>query len=232
MTSTPAASDSYNIFFTDPLAADARSFRGGPDAQLAKAIEAARVSVDMAVYDLNLWSIRDSLVDAHRRGLSVRVVTESDNLDEPELQDLKNEGIQVLGDRREGLMHNKFIVIDRQEVWTGSMNFTTTDGYLNNNHLVRFQSAALAQDYTVEFEEMFEADLFGPGNTSTPEPVLEIESIRVEVFFSPDDGTQALVELIQDARQSVYFWLFHSPPIPLQGFARASGCRGPCHRCL
>ena len=27
---------------------------------------------------------------------------------------------ELCGDRREGLMHDKFVVIDRQEVWTGS----------------------------------------------------------------------------------------------------------------
>lgn len=225
---TPSGSDGYSLFFTDPAALNARSFRGGPDARLAEAIDAARVSVDMAVYDLNLWSIRDALVGAHRRGLTVRVVTESDNLDEPEIQDLKNEGISVLGDRREGLMHNKFAVIDRQEVWTGSMNFTTTDGYLNHNHLVRIQSADLAQDYSVEFEEMFESDLFGPGGRSdTPYPVLEIGGVQVEVLFSPDDGVQErLLELIQEAQDSVYFLAFSFTADPLAEALLASAAEG------
>jgi phosphatidylserine/phosphatidylglycerophosphate/cardiolipin synthase-like enzyme len=207
----------YWIYFTNPLATNARSYRGGPDAQLAKAIEAARVSVDVAIYDLNLWSLRDALLKAHRSGLTVRVVTESDNLDEPEIQDLKKEGIPVLGDRREGLMHNKFVVIDRQEVWTGSMNFTTSDGYLNNNHLVRLQSADLALAYTVEFEEMFVSDLFGPDvRPNTPKPVLEINGARLEVLFSPDDGVQQrLIELIQQAQHSVYFLAFSFTSDPL-----------------
>ena len=42
-------------------------------------------------------------------------------------QALLEAGIPVLGDRREGLMHNKFVIIDRQEVWTGSVNFTVSD---------------------------------------------------------------------------------------------------------
>ena len=32
-------------------------------------IDQARISVDMAIYDLNLWSLRDALIDAHRRGV-------------------------------------------------------------------------------------------------------------------------------------------------------------------
>jgi phosphatidylserine/phosphatidylglycerophosphate/cardiolipin synthase-like enzyme len=65
------------------------------------------------------------LIDAHRRGVTVRLVTESDYIDVPEIQELREAGIPVLGDRREGRMHNKFVVIDRQEVWTGSLNLFT-----------------------------------------------------------------------------------------------------------
>lgn len=214
---TPAGAGWYTIYFTDPGDTRASFYRGGPDEKLASAIGSARVSVDAAIYDLNLWSIRDALVDAHQRGLTVRVVTESDNLDKPEIRELENEGIPVLGDRREGLMHNKFIVIDRQEVWTGSMNFTTTDGYLNNNNLVRMQSNQLALDYTVEFEEMFRSDLFGPdGRSDTPEPDFEIGSSRVEVYFSPEDGTERrLVELVDGAQHSIYFLAFSFTSDPL-----------------
>jgi phosphatidylserine/phosphatidylglycerophosphate/cardiolipin synthase-like enzyme len=96
--------------------------RGGPDADLAEAIEQARLGVDVAAYDLNLWSLRDALLDAHRRGVAVRVVIKSEALDSEEVQDLLEGGIQIVDDRRQGLMHNKFAIIDRNEVWTGSMN--------------------------------------------------------------------------------------------------------------
>ena len=120
---TPSEGDGwYTIYFTDPGGPGAQSFRGGPDRALAEAIRQSRLSVDAAIYDLNLWSLRDALIDAHRRGVIVRLVTESDNLDQEELGELVEAGIPVLGDRRQGLMHNKFVVVDRLEVWTGSMN--------------------------------------------------------------------------------------------------------------
>ncbi|MDH5508038.1 MAG: phospholipase D-like domain-containing protein, partial [Anaerolineae bacterium] len=119
--SDTTATDWYTVYFSQP---GSGTLRGGPDAALAAAIDAARASVDAAIYDLNLWSIRDALLAAQRRGVTVRIVTESDNLDRPELQELIAAGIEVLGDRREALMHNKFVVIDRYEVWSGSMNLT------------------------------------------------------------------------------------------------------------
>lgn len=206
-TNTPSGTDWVSIYFSDPSRSDELNYRGGPDDALAASIRSAQVSVDVAIYDLNLWSLRDALIAAHKRGVAVRVVTESDNLDEPELQDLIDAGIDVLGDRREGLMHNKFVVIDSLEVWTGSMNFTTNGAYLNDNNLVRIRSSRLAQDYTLEFEEMFEDDLFGPDErANTPYPRLTIEGTDVEVYFSPDDGTlQRLLELVQAAQSSIYF---------------------------
>jgi phosphatidylserine/phosphatidylglycerophosphate/cardiolipin synthase-like enzyme len=140
----------------------------------------------------------------------VRVVTDSDYLDEEEVQELKEAGIPVLGDRREGSMHNKFVIIDRQEVWTGSMNLTVNDTYRNNNSLIRIRSQRLAEDYTHEFEEMFVDDLFGPGGQpDTLYPSLTVDGTRLDVYFSPDDGTASrLLELVRGARESVYVLAF------------------------
>jgi phosphatidylserine/phosphatidylglycerophosphate/cardiolipin synthase-like enzyme len=201
------ATDWYTVYFSDPGGPNARSLRGGPDKHLAEAIDQARLSVDIAAYDLDLWSIRDALLAAHRRGAAVRLVTDSDYIDNPEVQALKDAGVPVLGDRREGLMHDKFVVIDRLEVWTGSMNYTVNDAYRNNNNLIRVRSAKLAEDYRTEFNEMFGDDLFGPSTrAATPHTTLEVEGTLLEVYFSPDDGTAAhLIQLIQSAQKSIYF---------------------------
>lgn len=196
----------YTVYFTDPAGPSAESFRGGPDAALAEAIDQARLSVEVATDDFDLWSLRDALIAAHRRGVVVRVVAESDNLAVPELQALMQAGIPIVGDRSEGLMHNKFVIIDRWEVWTGSMNFTLSGAYKSNNNLIRLHSPQLAEDYLAEFTEMFDDDRFGPGSpANTPYPSLSIEGTPVEIYFSPDDGTaRELIRLIQGAQESIY----------------------------
>ena len=197
----------YQVYFTQPESPSAQTYRGGPDQALVEAIDRARLSVDMAVYDLNLWSIRDALLAADQRGVKVRLVVESDNIDQDEIQELKAAGIPVLGDRREGLMHDKFTVIDHLEVWAGSMNYTLSDTYRNNNNLVRLRSARLAEDYTAEFEEMFVGDHFGPGSPAdTSYSQLAVDGTDLEVYFSPEDGAAVrLVDLVQAAQESVYF---------------------------
>ncbi|MEW6567974.1 MAG: phospholipase D-like domain-containing protein [Chloroflexota bacterium] len=200
-----ASTGAIQLYFTDPTSTHAQAYRGGPDEQLAQAIDAAQTSVDVAAYAFNLWSLRDALLAAHARGVRVRMVVESDNLLEPEVDDLVRAGIPVLGDRREPLMHHKFIVIDAQEVWTGSMNLTLGSAYVDHNNLLRLRSPEIAADFTREFEEMFVEDRFGALSLpDTPFPEAGLDGRTIEVLFSPDDGVaEAILAELRGARSSI-----------------------------
>jgi len=161
----------------------------------------------MAIYSLSLPSVQEALIAASQRGVAVRVVMESDYRDEPAPQALEAAGIPILGDRREGLMHNKFAIIDRQEIWTGSTNLTPSSIYADHNNLIRIRSSEAAADYTTEFEEMFVGDQFGPTSpANTPYPSFSVRGTQVEIYFSPDDGVaDRLAALISQASTSIYF---------------------------
>jgi phosphatidylserine/phosphatidylglycerophosphate/cardiolipin synthase-like enzyme len=218
----------FELYFTNPESPLASQKTGGIDGPLAKAIDEARLSVDAAVYSLSLNSIRDALINAHKRGVQVRVVLESDNLDRSDPQKLKDAGIPILGDRREGLMHNKFVVIDGVEVWVGSMNFTDSGAYPDNNNLMRIHSTKLAENYAVEFEEMFTDDKFGPDVVpQTPNPRVIIEGTPIDVYFSPDDHVQAsFLELVDNAMESIYFMAFSFTSDPIGEAVRARAAEG------
>lgn len=194
-------------YFTAPGRPEALDGAERPGEALASAIRRARKSVDVAVYAFDLWSAREALLDAHRRGLGVRLVVDGDHLVGEEIQALAEAGIAIRGDGREGLMHDKFALIDRFEVWTGSMNFTWRDANESENNLVRIRSARLAENYLAEFEEMFEGGRFGPASpANTPYPVFALDGSRLETYFSPEDGTAArLVQIIRQAQESVCF---------------------------
>lgn len=217
----------FALYFTNPASPLARQQTGGVDGPLVVAIDSARLSIDVAVYSLSLNSVRDALIRAHKRGVQVRVVMESDNLDRSDPQRIKDAGIPILGDRREGLMHNKFVVIDGSEVWTGSMNFTDSGTYLDNNSLMRIRSVKMAENFAKEFDEMFVDDKFGDAVVAeTPHPRLVIDGTDIETYFSPDDGVQnRFVELVNSAQQSIYFMAFSftSDPIGEAVRARATG---------
>lgn len=200
----------YEVYFTDPSNPFSGQYSGGLDQPLAAAIDAARVSVHAALYSLTLNDVRRALISAYHRGVDVRLVMESDNMDSDDAQALKDAGIPVLGDRRQGLMHNKFMVVDRTQVWTGSMNFTTSGVYSDDNNLLRIDSPQVAEDYEVEFQEMFQKDIFGPDfGDATPNPRVLVGGTQLEVYFSPDDHVQsALLSLLDGARSSITFLAF------------------------
>lgn len=218
----------YSVYFSEPNSPSAASYRGGPDVALAKAIDSARASVDMAIHDLDLWSLRDALIDAHRRGVSVRVVVESDNADNPEIEELIQAGIEVVLDRNAALMHNKFVVIDQFEVWTGSMNFTINGAYKNDNNLLRLRSSLLAQSYLAEFEEMYVKGLYGSiSSANTPDQSFTHEGTRIEVYFSPDDNAAGrIIELINNAETSILFMAFSFTSDPISDAVVAAQGRG------
>lgn len=198
------------VYFTDPNNALSSQETGGIDIPLVQAIDSAKLSVDVAIYSLSLNSVRDALINAHQRGVRVRMVMESDNLDRTDPQVLKDVGIPILGDRREGLMHNKFVVIDNSEVWMGGMNFTDSGTYQDNNVMIRIHSVKMAENYTKEFEEMFNDDLFGDTVLAeTPNPRVTIDDIPIDTYFSPDDVAQPiLVDIVNTANESIYFMAF------------------------
>jgi phosphatidylserine/phosphatidylglycerophosphate/cardiolipin synthase-like enzyme len=207
----------YELYFTNPSSPMASQKTGGADGPLAAAIDQARLTVDVAMYSLSLSSIRDALIRAHDRGVQVRAVMESDNLDRAAPQALVEAGIPILGDRREGLMHNKFVVIDNAEVWMGSMNYTDSGTYKDNNNLLRIHSVKVAEDYTTEFNEMFVDDKFGTDRVAaTPNPRVTIDGVPLDIYFSPDDNVaNNLLDLIHNASESIYFMAYSFTSDPL-----------------
>ena len=203
-----SSTELISVYFTALANED---FQGGPDRLLAEAIDQARTQIDAALYDLDLWSIRNALIRAHQRGVQVRLVVESDSLDRPEIQELIAEGIPLVDDQAESLMHNKFMVIDASEVWTGSMNYTINGAYRHLNNLVCIRSSRLAENFTAEFEEMFLEGYFGEITLeNTPHPDLVLDGVRIETYFAPDDHPQKrIIQLIEEAQESIDF-LYYS----------------------
>jgi phosphatidylserine/phosphatidylglycerophosphate/cardiolipin synthase-like enzyme len=206
----PLVSGAIEVRFTRPGLAGPQTLRGGPEAALVEAIDGAERSVDMAIYDLDLASVRLALLRAWRREVNVRLVVESDNLDNPQMHALIAAGIPVVADQRDPLMHDKFTVIDDDEVWTGSMNYTVNDAYYNDNNLIRLLSASAARAYAAEFSEMFDQAGFGAlspaGDERQPDA---LPAGPIEIYFSPEDGAgRRIVELIEGAEGRVAFLAF------------------------
>ncbi len=172
----------------------------------------AAMRVDAALYHLDSTPIADALIEAHDRGVQVRVVTETDNVDEKEIERLQAAGILVADDdEHDGLMHHKFIVIDERYVWTGSYNTTYNGAYRNNNNVIFIDSVPLAYNFTQEFRELF-LDARGKKSDGAfiayPKITLA-DGMQVSTYFSPaSDTISPLLEEINSAEKSIHFMAF------------------------
>ena len=211
----PAAIESeptgeIRVLFTAPVYPDEGVHRGGIDERLAAAIDAATTRVDVAAFDLDLETVTEALIRADQRGVNVRLVTDEDYADELGPERLQDAGVTVVLDGREPFMHNKFVVIDGAQVWTGAWNLTANGTYRNNNNVLVIDSEKLAENYTAEFEEMFEEKKFGVTSPeNTPHPRLEIGEVLVETYFESEGNVrERIIELVEDAESNVYFMAF------------------------
>ncbi|MCB8974131.1 MAG: hypothetical protein H6654_11285 [Ardenticatenaceae bacterium] len=205
-----APADWYEIYFTNPTCPPEAERVGGLDEDIASDLLTAEVRVDIAAFDLDAEPIVQALIDLKARGVEVRVVTDTDNASLSSINRLRRNGISVREDKRTGLMHNKFAVIDGRITWVGSMNFTTNGVYCNNNNIVRITSPRLAANYTAEMDEMYNDELFGPDSPqNTPNELLTIGGIEVENYFGSEKEISPIISRrIAAAQSEILFMAF------------------------
>jgi len=200
----------YTVYFTDPSLYGDETTSGGIETNLIDLINSAQSSVDLAVFEFNLQDVADALITAHQRGVNVRIVYDNEHTeDDPQMDQMIKAGIPATPDDRSAFMHNKFFVFDHQLVWTGSWNVTINGTFRNNNNAIVIRSTKLAENYTAEFEEMFNGE-FGPTSpTNTPNPVFTLDGVQIESYFAPEDDPLAhLVETVSGATTSIHFMAF------------------------
>lgn len=136
---------------------------------ILREIEQAKKEILVAVYAFTNEELAWALIQARRRGVKVQVVLDREFDAENKNSKgslLTQEGLSVKrisglnkGKAREGggLMHQKFAVIDRRAVLTGSYNWTLAAEQLNDENLLLFRDAGpLAEEYRKEFFRLWE----------------------------------------------------------------------------
>jgi len=129
---------------------------GECEEQLLYWISRANVSIHILIYSFTLDSISDALIEAHDRGVDVKVVFEKQQITRySEYQKLKAAGIEVRNDTNSAYMHDKIMIIDGIIVITGSYNYSTRAEKSNNENLIIILSDDVANIYEQEFEKIW-----------------------------------------------------------------------------
>jgi phosphatidylserine/phosphatidylglycerophosphate/cardiolipin synthase-like enzyme len=101
---------------------------------------------------------RLGLVEAHKRGVDVRVILDKSQRTErySEADFLVNMGIPTWIDARHAIAHNKIMVIDGATVITGSFNFTKAAEEHNAENMLVIRDKALAGKYAANWQAHLE----------------------------------------------------------------------------
>lgn len=196
-----------------------------PDKLFVKLINEAQRSIDLAIFDLEEQSAAEALIQARKRGVLVRVVTDSDNMGEPGNpketrvihRRMRAAGISIKGDNRRPFMHNKFMIIDGEHVITGSLNLTPYSLYRDNNNSLKITSPQLVANYQAEFNRLFVKGQFGANPHEIPYPVVQVDGATIQTFFSPRGGTKAaILDTLSKARKQIRLMAFSVTDVDLQ----------------
>lgn len=212
----------WHLFFTEPEKNIKKNQLSAPERAIITVIDSSKISIDGAFFDVGSLPVSAAFVRAYRRGVRVRIVTDTDYGDEKALIEIRKAGISVVYDGRKGLMHDKFMIVDSSIVWTGSYNITENCAFHNNNNAIMINSPDLAAIYTDEFNEMFDSKIFGNKKESKALSLLsnpyyvKIENTPINVYFSPDnDIERIIVKRIAKAKKSIFFMAFSFTSDPI-----------------
>lgn len=210
--STGGAEGSLEVFFTTPelVYPDVPRDRiaPAPERALLADIETAATSIELASFEYNLTSVAEALARAQARGVVVRLALDRDSLESPVMAKwagtVEDAGIPISWQEGDGFLHSKFVIIDDRLVWTGSWNPTINDTYRNNNNLLRITVPALVENYAAEFERMAGGAFGNDKVGQTPNPLVRMDGVTVESYFSPRERVRSrVIDWIDRARVSV-----------------------------
>jgi phosphatidylserine/phosphatidylglycerophosphate/cardiolipin synthase-like enzyme len=173
-------------------------------AALVAWLDAARHSLDVALYDVRLPGavgdvVADSIRAAAARGVAVRIAFNEDGdrtvkplppppRTEPSLLEQLGVPLRAIpGDP--DLMHHKYVVRDGGAVWTGSTNWTLDSWTREENVLLTVASEGVARAYARGFADLWSRGrVEGSGSFDTA-PV-DVGGVAVRAWFSPGRGPE------------------------------------------
>ncbi|MEZ6053364.1 MAG: phospholipase D-like domain-containing protein [Planctomycetaceae bacterium] len=117
----------------------------------------ARKSADVCVFTITDNAISDEILAAHRRGVSVRVISDNDKSTDrgSDIPLLDRLGVPVRMDLTSHHMHHKFALFDETTLLTGSYNWTVSASESNEENLIVTNDELLVRSFRTTFDELW-----------------------------------------------------------------------------
>jgi len=156
--SAPPSDPTLNVEFNGVRLPDyAFSPRGGTEAAIIKAIDAARSEADVAMFTFTSKNIMEALKRASARGVAVKLMLFSGQKF-PFFQEAKTGRMDLrfkTGRTEKGQMHNKFAVLDGRLLINGSFNWTVTAENANTENTIFTTAPEYVGAYKGEFDKLY-----------------------------------------------------------------------------
>lgn len=166
-------------------------------------INDARKTIDVSLYGFENENVAKALVEAHqRRGIQVRMSTEFDSESLSGYQKVILAGIPVRLGNKDAIQHNKYFIVDKKYVLTGSTNLTGTPPpgspsgmWAHFNNMAVMKNEGLASEFQKDFNIQFEGGKYSSakdaeynaryGAAYWPETAYELGALKVNAYFTP-----------------------------------------------
>lgn len=127
---------------------------------ILNAIKSAKKSIDVAAYSFTNKEIALSLIDSLKKGIKIRVLADSKSNTKKNkysaITYLANKGINVKLNNKYSIMHNKFMIIDKLSVQTGSFNYTINATHRNAENVIYIKNKKnITTKYIKEFDKLW-----------------------------------------------------------------------------
>lgn len=126
--------------------------------KIAGLFRTARRHVDVCVFTITDDRIADAILDAHQRGVAIRIISDNDKSTDmgSDIARLSRKGIPVRIDRSEYHMHHKYAIFDQRRLLTGSYNWTRSAARYNEENFIVTDNKNLLRAFSREFQNLWE----------------------------------------------------------------------------
>lgn len=125
--------------------------------RLTRFLASARATLDVCVFTITDDRIARALLDAHGRGVAVRIVTDDEKVQDlgSDVEHLRSAGLAVVTDRSEFHMHHKSAIADGSYLLTGSFNWTRSAARDNEENFIITSAPRLVSAFARTFEALW-----------------------------------------------------------------------------
>lgn len=125
--------------------------------RIAGLLRTSRQKIDICVFTVTDNRITREILETHRRGVEIRVITDNDKSNDQgsDIGRLAESGLRVRVDRTSNHMHHKFALFDNARLLTGSYNWTRSAADYNEENLIVTSDPRLVGPFQREFDRLW-----------------------------------------------------------------------------